>query len=87
MSAQIREGQENLELISGLGMQIEFIGQPDVELAFESLGNERGRNKAQHIEVLSIHKEGDITSANVFVPDGKLGKVRISRSFLPKLTR
>ena len=72
MSAQIREGQENLELISGLGMQIEFIGQPDVELAFESLGNERGRNKAQHIEVLSIHKEGDITSANVFVPDGKL---------------
>ncbi|MBD4480442.1 peptidase S8, partial [Xanthomonas citri pv. citri] len=53
-------------------MQIEFIGQPDVELAFESLGNERGRNKAQHIEVLSIHKEGDITSANVFVPDGKL---------------
>lgn len=26
MSAQIREGQENLELISGLGMQIEFIG-------------------------------------------------------------
>ncbi len=78
MSAQIREGQENLELISGLGMQIEFIGQPDVELAFESLGNERGRNKDQHIEVLSIHKEGDITSANVFVPDGKLGKVRIS---------
>ncbi|WP_316438022.1 S8 family serine peptidase, partial [Klebsiella pneumoniae] len=72
MSAQIREGQENLELISGLGMQIEFIGQPDVELAFESLGNERGRNKDQHIEVLSIHKEGDITSANVFVPDGKL---------------
>lgn len=46
MSAQIREGQENLELISGLGMQIEFIGQPDVELAFESLGNERGAEQS-----------------------------------------
>ena len=72
MAPQIREGQKNLELISGLGMQLEFIGQPDVPLAFESLGSERGRNKAQYIEVLSIHKDGDVTSANVFVPDGKI---------------
>lgn len=48
MSAQIREGQENLELISGLGMQIEFIGQPDVELAFESLGNEGAEQRSAH---------------------------------------
>ncbi len=54
------------ELLSGLGLQIEFVSQPDIELAFESLANERKK-----IELLSIRKEGDHTFANVFVPDGK----------------
>lgn len=52
---------------SGLGLQIQFISQPEVELAFESLGNE-----TKKIELLSIRREGDYTYANVFVPDGGL---------------
>ncbi len=40
--------QRQLELESGLGLQIEFIGQPDVELAFQSLADDRKK-----IELLS----------------------------------
>ncbi|MND42840.1 hypothetical protein D3C76_369330 [compost metagenome] len=59
--------QEQVEVESGLGLQIQFIGQPDVEMAFQSLADERKK-----IELLSIRQEGDKTIANVFVPDGKL---------------
>jgi hypothetical protein len=60
--------QQEIGLESGLGLQIQFRSQPDVELAFESLQYEPG-----HIELLSIRKEGEHTYANVFVPDGNLG--------------
>lgn len=59
--------QHDMGLEGGIGLQIQFISQPDIELAFESLANE-----TQHIELLSIRKEGEYTYANVFVPDGKL---------------
>lgn len=59
--------QQALGFESGLGLQIQFESQPDIELAFESLGND-----TKHIELLSIKKDGDTTIANVFVPDGKL---------------
>jgi Subtilase family len=59
--------QHDMGLEGGVGLQIQFRSQPDVELAFESLANEK-----QHIELLSIRKEGEYTYANVFVPDGKL---------------
>lgn len=59
-------------LQSGLGLQIQFIGIPDVTLAFESLGNERANDPSQQIEVLSVREDGNVTIANVFVPDGKL---------------
>ncbi|EPX9374725.1 S8 family peptidase [Yersinia ruckeri] len=72
IAAQAREGQSNLALISGIGVQVEFVGQPDVALAFESLRNEKGRDKTKHIELLSIHQEGGVTSANVYIPDGKI---------------
>ena len=52
---------------SGIGLQIEFIGQPDVELAFESLAN-----APKKIELLSIRTLNNLTVANVFVPDGQL---------------
>ena len=52
---------------SGLGLQIHFVSQPDIELAFESLANDNKK-----IELLSVRKDGDRTIANVFVPDGKL---------------
>lgn len=59
--------QQEQGLESGLGLQIQFVSQPDVELAFQSLANE-----SQHIELLSVRHEGSHTYANVFVPDGKL---------------
>jgi hypothetical protein len=68
-AAQVQTAQG---LQSGLGLQIQFVGVPDVVLAFESLGNERGKDPSQQIEVLSVRTEGNVTIANVFVPDGKL---------------
>jgi hypothetical protein len=65
-TAVARQREQGLE--SGLGLQIHFVSQPDVELAFESLADER-----QKIELLSVRRDGDHTFANVFVPDGKLG--------------
>jgi hypothetical protein len=64
-AAVVLQQQQRLE--SGLGLQIQFVSQPDVELAFESLAN--GPKK---IELLSVRKEGQNTFANVFIPDGQL---------------
>jgi Subtilase family len=69
---QAVEVQRVQGLQSGLGLQIQFVGMPNVELAFESLGNERNRDPAKQIEVLSVREEGNSTVANVYVPDGKL---------------
>ena len=66
------EVQTAQDLQSGLGLQIQFVGLPDVALAFESLGDERSRDPAKQIEVLSVRVDGNRTVANVFVPDGKL---------------
>ncbi len=64
--------QKEQGLQSGLGLQILFVGMPNVELAFESLGNERNRDPVKQIEVLSVRAEGNTMVANVYVPDGKL---------------
>lgn len=72
IAARLHEAQNRLTLRSGIGVQVEFVGQPHVALAFESLGNERGRNEAKRIEVLSVHTVGNVTSANVFIPEGKI---------------
>ncbi|MCX7246329.1 MAG: S8 family peptidase [Burkholderiales bacterium] len=73
IARQAVEAQQEQGLQSGLGLQIQFIGFPDVALAFESLGNERNRDPVKQIEVLSVKSDGNNTVANVFVPDGKLG--------------
>lgn len=67
IAEQALQTQQNLGLESGLGLQIQFQGFLDIELAFESLHNEPSR-----IELLSVRKEGDSSIANVYVPDGKL---------------
>ncbi len=64
--------QREQGLQSGLGLQVQFVSVPDVELAFESLGSEVGRDPKRKIEVLSVWDEAGTTYANVFVPDGKL---------------
>lgn len=67
LAAQAATSQHQMGLEGGIGVQILFQSQPDVELAFESLAND-----TKHIELLSIRKEGQYTYANVFVPDGNL---------------
>lgn len=59
--------QQEKALEAGIGLQIQFVGQPNVELAFTSLAND-----TKHIELLSIRQDGNHTVANVFVPDGQL---------------
>lgn len=66
-ATQAAQAQRDLQLESGLGLQIQFTSQPDVEFAFESLANE-----TKKIELLSVRHEGNRTFANVFVPDGGL---------------
>lgn len=63
--------QADLGLTSGTGVQIHFASQPTVELAVQSLSAELGHPR-NHIEVLSVRRDGDQTIANVFVPAGKL---------------
>lgn len=72
VAQQVVFAQQEQELESGLGLQVQFAGMPDVTLAFESLGSEIGRDARKKIEVLSIRTEAGTTYANVFVPDGKL---------------
>ncbi len=72
IAKRVTEAQVAMSLNSGLGLQIQFVGIPNVPLAFESLASERGKNIEQHIEILSVCKSGDLTIANVYVPDGKL---------------
>jgi hypothetical protein len=72
IAQQTVENQKQQGSKSGLGLQIQFVGFPNIELAFESLGNERSPDPLQQIEVLSVKTEGGTTYANVFVPDGKL---------------
>ncbi len=72
IAEQAVAAQEEQGLQSGLGLQIQFVGLPDVTLAFESLGDERSHDPGKQIEVLSVRADGNSTVANVFVPDGKL---------------
>lgn len=62
-----KQAQEDIGLDNGLGIQVHFASQPGIELAFESLARERSG-----IELLNVKHEDGITSATVFVPDGKL---------------
>src|SRR3954463_10258063 len=59
--------QREVGLERGLGLPIQFVGQPEVELAFENLAN-----VPKHIELLSVHPSDNGLVANVFVPAGKL---------------
>jgi hypothetical protein len=72
LAKQAVEAQKEQGLESGLGLQIKFVGIPDIALAFESLGSERGSDPQRMIELLSVRTEANTTYANVFVPDGKL---------------
>lgn len=72
VAEQAVAAQQAQGLESGLGLQVQFVGVPDVALAFESLGYEVGKDPAQKIEVLSVRSEAGTTYANVFVPEGKL---------------
>ena len=53
VAQQVVSAQQEQGLESGLGLQVEFAGIPDVALAFESLGREIGKDPRKKIEVLS----------------------------------
>lgn len=59
--------QEEAGLEGGFGLQVEFEGFPDIEMAFDRLDRVRSG-----IELLNVRQEDNRTSATVFVPDGKL---------------
>jgi len=61
------EQQQEVGIIEGIGLQIEFESFPDVELAFESLARE-----ASGIELRNVRHNRTKTFATVFVPEGKL---------------
>ncbi|MCY4592260.1 MAG: S8 family peptidase, partial [Alphaproteobacteria bacterium] len=61
------ELQRDVGLEEELGLQVEFEGFPEIELAFESLARER-----LGIELLNVRQDENRTFATVFVPDGKL---------------
>jgi len=62
-----REARQAVGLDRDHGLQIEFESLPDVELAFESLADDRS-----HIELLNVRRVGERILATVFVPNGKL---------------
>jgi len=72
IAARANSAQRAVGLRSGIGIQVEFVGQSDVPLAFESLSNETGRDPTKRIELLSLHIDESSASANVFIPDGKI---------------
>ena len=62
-----RRVQEEAGFEGGFGLQVEFEGFQDIELAIDSLARERSG-----IELLNARHDGQRTFATVFVPDGKL---------------
>ncbi|KVH31370.1 S8 family peptidase [Burkholderia cepacia] len=72
LAVEAAAGQRERGLESGFGLQIQFVSQPNIELAFQSLADERGKDDRKKIELLSVRHEGEHTFANVFVPEGKL---------------
>lgn len=72
LATSVAAYQRQQEVESGIGLQIQFVSQPNVELAFQSLAEERAKDGSKNIELLSVRQDGEYTYANVFVPDGKL---------------
>ncbi len=66
-AAAERLALEAEEPVEGLGIQVEFEGFPDLELAFEKLPH-----AGKGIELRNVRVRDNTTFANVFVPTGKL---------------
>jgi hypothetical protein len=67
ISDELVKQQKEQQLEGGIGLQVQFVGFKDIDLAFESLNNETKR-----IELLSVKSEADVVYANVFVPEGEI---------------
>jgi len=78
----VRQSRDESGLDIGIGLQVEFSGFPDIELAFESLARER-----MGIELLNVRYEGATTFATILVPDGKLAHFeRLIQAYLDENT-
>jgi hypothetical protein len=67
----LKDSIADIPLQMGIGIQVEFDGFPDVDLAFESLANATHGIDLHNIK--KVEDNGSIkTIATVFIPDGKL---------------
>lgn len=66
----LRQEAEAHELVSVIGIQVEFESFPGIDLAIESLADAR-----QKIELLNVVHRDDKTFATIFVPEGKLSAI------------
>ncbi len=74
--SQDQAEQINIDDISGpIGIQVEFDGLPDVELAFQSLANEQYKDAQKNIEIMNVVQQVDKTVATIFVPEGAISKL------------
>lgn len=64
---EAKHQQQQVGMVSGLGLQIQFSSFPDVELAIQSLTDANAG-----IELRNVRHDEHHTYATVFVPDGKL---------------
>jgi hypothetical protein len=55
------------------GTYLEFESFPGVQLAVESMGSTKGKDRHQHIELVAVSTFDDVQRATVFVPEGKAG--------------
>lgn len=69
---EVARAQRDARLLGGIGLQVQFVGQLNVQLALQSLSQEAGKDGRNKIELMSVSKDHERTYANVFIPDGKL---------------
>jgi hypothetical protein len=67
IAEEAKRQQQQAGMASGLGLQIQFSSQPDVELAIQCLSHD-----GYGIELRNVRRDEHRTYATVFVPDGRL---------------
>lgn len=72
VSSEIKASISPQDVSGPIGIQIEFKGLPNIDLAFNSLASERSKDGAKNIELMNVVKRDNSTFATVFVPEGKL---------------
>ncbi|WP_133468059.1 S8 family peptidase [Paraglaciecola marina] len=67
----LKEDAKEIPLQMGIGIQVEFESFPDIEMAIGSLASETQKIELHNIKTIT-QNDHTITTATVFIPDGKL---------------